>query len=76
MRPPLITPLTNRQQFGLEGVDWDSLVRVASIAEETRSGVDELVFVADKILSLVADNSHVGHPVALTPNRSSEVKDG
>ena len=26
MRPALITPLTNRQQFGLEGVDWDSLV--------------------------------------------------
>ena len=49
---------------------------MASNAEETRSGVDELVFVSDKILPPVADNSHVGHPVALTPNRSSEVKDG
>ena len=26
MRLALVMPLTNRQQFGLEGVDWDSLV--------------------------------------------------
>ena len=76
MRPALMTPLTNRQQFGLEGVDWDSLVMVASIAEETRSGVDELVFVLDKILPPDADNFQVGHSVAITPNRSSEVTDG
>ena len=76
MRTALMTSLTNRQQFGLEGVDWDSLVMVASIAEETRSGVDELVFVLDKILPPDADNFQVGHSVALTPNRSSEVKDG
>ena len=43
MRPALITPLTNILRFGWAGVDWDSLVRVASTAEETRSGVDELV---------------------------------
>ena len=30
MRLALIMPLTNRQQFGLEGVDWDSFVTLAS----------------------------------------------
>ena len=73
MRPALITPLTNILLFGWAGVDWDSLVRVASTAEETRSGVDELVFVLDKILPPDADNFQVGNFVAVTPNRSSEV---
>ena len=73
MRPALITPLTNRQQFGLEGVDCGSLVMVASIAEETRSGVDELVFVLDKLFPPDADSFQVGHSVAITPNHSPEV---
>ena len=34
---------------------------MASNAEEIRSGVDELVFVLDKILPPDADNFQVGH---------------
>ena len=55
MRPALITPLTNILLFGWAGVDWDSLVRVASTAEETRSGVDELVKVFYPIQKLVGE---------------------
>merc|ERR1719206_702901 len=72
MRPALVTPLTNIQLHGAEGVDGVALVRIDSNTEETRVGVDQLVLVPDNRVpqdtgvTQIVEVSHVLGTVVVT----------
>merc|ERR1711970_909819 len=60
MRPALITPLTNIQLHGTEGVDGEALVRIDCNTEETRVGIDQFVLVPDNRVPQDASIAKIG----------------